>query len=97
MRVSGPLQRQVSGDRHLLARVLAGDGLLRSRGPRTAALAADTADLLQRSSDAVLDLARAVFLLSGSWTAEALELCRRRVRELHAADTRAVEGLAALR
>ncbi|OKI61612.1 hypothetical protein [Streptomyces sp. MJM1172] len=97
MRVSGPLQRQVSGDRHVLARVLAGDRLLRSGGPRTAALAAETAVLLQASSDAVLDLARAVFLLGASWSAETLELCRRRVRELYDADARAVEGLAGLR
>ncbi|MCY0942958.1 hypothetical protein [Streptomyces antarcticus] len=95
-RVSGPLQRHVSGDRHLLARVLADDALLRSRGARTAALAADTAELLGRSSDAVLDLARAVFLLAGSWSAETLELCRRRVRELHTVETRVVDGLAGL-
>ncbi|MFI5642412.1 hypothetical protein ACIA8H_34075 [Streptomyces goshikiensis] len=96
MRVSGPLQRQVSGDRHLLSRVLAEDPVLRARGPRTAALAARTSVLLQASSDAVLDLARAVFLLAGSWSAETLELCRRRARDLYEADARAVEGLAGL-
>lgn len=95
-RVSGPLQRLVSGDRHLLALVLADDALLRARGPRTAALAADTAELLGRSSDAALDLARAVFLLSGDWSAQGLDLCRRRVRELHAVESRVAEGLAGL-
>ncbi|MFD7703714.1 hypothetical protein [Streptomyces caelestis] len=96
MRVSGPLQRQVAGDRHLLAAVLARDAAARTGGDRRAAVAAEAAELLRASSDAFVDLARLVFLLSRSWSGPALELCRRRVTRIHDLDARAVERLAAL-
>ncbi|MGW0753283.1 hypothetical protein [Streptomyces sp. NPDC002587] len=96
LRVAGPLQRQVAGDRLLLARVLAGDTLLRERGPRTAALAAECADLTRASSDALVDLARAVFLLGRSWSAEALLLCGRRAGQVHALDALAADRMSAL-
>jgi hypothetical protein len=96
MRVSGPLQRQVSGDRHLLATVLGQDIALRSRGTREAVIAAEAAELLRASSDEFVELARLVFLLGRSWSAEALDLCQERVRHIHDLDARAMERLAAL-
>ncbi|KUN77856.1 hypothetical protein AQJ66_32040 [Streptomyces bungoensis] len=95
MRVSGPLQRQVAGDRHLLAAVLLRDTTSRDGGGRAVA-AAEAAELLRASSDAYVDLARLVFLLSRSWSGEALDLCRSRVARIHDLDARAVERLAAL-
>ncbi|MGR6975112.1 hypothetical protein ACU639_37005 [Streptomyces cynarae] len=96
MRVSGPLQRQVAGDRHLLAAVLTRDTSQRARDARQTAVAAEAAELLRASSDAFVELARTVFLLSRSWSKEALGLCRRRVARIHDLDARAVERLAAL-
>ncbi|MEU2078000.1 hypothetical protein [Streptomyces sp. NPDC013489] len=87
MRVSGPLQRQVAGDRHLLAAVLDGD---------TAPGAREAAELLRASSDGFVELARLVFLLGRSWSVETLGLCAKRAASLHDLDSRAVERLAAL-
>ncbi|MCZ0983685.1 hypothetical protein O1L60_43720 [Streptomyces diastatochromogenes] len=87
MRVSGPLQRQVAGDRHLLAAVLDGD---------PAPGAGEAAELLRASSDGFVELARLVFLLGRSWSAETLGLCVERAERLHDLDRRAVERLAAL-
>ncbi|MFD3728470.1 hypothetical protein [Streptomyces sp. NPDC058671] len=87
MRVSGPLQRQVSGDRQLLAAVLDGDTTAGSR---------EAAELLRASSDGFVELARLVFLLGRSWSAETLGLCSERAERLHDLDSRAVERLAAL-
>ncbi|MEU1228952.1 hypothetical protein [Streptomyces sp. NPDC005828] len=87
MRVSGPLQRQVAGDRHLLAAVLAQEAAPGAR---------ETAELLRASSDGFVELARLVFLLGRSWSAETLDLCRERAARLHDVDARAVEGIAAL-
>ncbi|OKK14259.1 hypothetical protein AMK16_30900 [Streptomyces sp. CB00455] len=96
LRVAGPLQRQVAGDRLLLARVLAEDTWLREQGPRATALAADCAELTRASSDALVDLARAVFLLGRSWSADALRLCGRRAHQVHALDVRAADRMSAL-
>ncbi|MGW1777066.1 hypothetical protein [Streptomyces sp. NPDC002104] len=95
-RVAGPLQRQVAGDRLLLARVLAEDTTARERGPRAAAAAAECAELTRASCEALVDLARAVFLLSRSWSAETLRLCGRRAAAVHAFDARAAVRMAAL-
>ncbi|MFE5220368.1 hypothetical protein ACFRC1_38480 [Streptomyces sp. NPDC056626] len=95
MRVSGPLQRQVAGDRQLLAAALLRDARVLGGGAHGAAVVAAAA-LLRASSAAFVDLARLVFLLSRSWSAEALDLCRRRVDRIHDLDARAVERLAAL-
>lgn len=94
MRVSGPLQRQVAGDRQLLAVALLRDVPEQAGGGRRAAV--EAARLLRASSAAFVDLARLVFLLSRSWSAEALELCRRRVAGIHDLDAQAVERLAVL-
>ncbi|MCY0937621.1 hypothetical protein [Streptomyces sp. H34-S4] len=96
MRVAGPLQRQVAGDRLLLARVLAEDTTARERGPRTAAAAAECAELTRASCDALVDLARAVFLLSRSWSAETLRMCGRRAERVHELDARAAGRMADL-
>lgn len=95
-RLAGPLQRQVAGDRLLLARVLDEDTWLREQGPRTTALAHTCAALTRASSDALVDLARAVFLLSRSWSAETLHLCARRAARVHELDARAADRIAAL-
>ncbi|MER5571370.1 hypothetical protein ABT083_35095 [Streptomyces goshikiensis] len=94
--VAGPLQRQVAGDRLLLARVLAADTWTRERGPRTTALAAECAELTRASSDALVDLARAAFLLSRSWSADTLTLCGRRAAQVHDLDARAADRMSAL-
>ncbi|MBX9427615.1 MULTISPECIES: hypothetical protein [Streptomyces] len=87
MRVSGPLQRQVAGDRHLLAAVLDRDDAPGAR---------EAAELLRASSDGFVELARLVFLLGRSWSAETLGLCVDRAARLHDLDSRAVERIAAL-
>ncbi|MFJ3906201.1 hypothetical protein [Streptomyces sp. NPDC090025] len=96
MRVSGPLQRQVAGDRQLLAAVLGQDLDQRARGGREAVVAAEAAELLHAASDGYAELARLVFLLGRSWSRENLRLCRERAGRVHELDARAVDRLARL-
>ncbi|MCX5205042.1 hypothetical protein OG897_26740 [Streptomyces sp. NBC_00237] len=93
-RVAGPLQRQVAGDRRLLAAVLEGEAA-RADSPHASGRDRELARLLRESSDAIMALARTVHLNSRSWSAEAHALCRQHVARIHAWDARTTDLMAA--
>ncbi|GAA3492876.1 hypothetical protein [Streptomyces cremeus] len=93
-RVSGPLQRQVAGDRRLLAAVLDREAA-RADSSYAADRDRELARLLRDSSDAIMALARTVHLHSRSWSHQALAQCRQHVARVHARDEQATDLMAA--
>lgn len=94
MRVAGPLQRQVAGDRRLLASVLTREAD-EGRSPYAPERDLDLARLLHESSDSFMSLARCVHLNARSWSRAALDRCRMLSSRIYDLDARVTDLLTA--